>query len=51
MKELEIRTEKLLKRTALLNNLLGDDASVTAFQNFLVAQRRSSHAWVIGQRK
>jgi 2-polyprenyl-3-methyl-5-hydroxy-6-metoxy-1,4-benzoquinol methylase len=42
---------KLLRGQRFLSNLLGDDASATALQNFLVEQRRSSHAWVIGQRK
>ena len=42
---------ELLQGQRFLNNLLEDDSGATALQNFLVEQRKSSHAWVIGQRK
>ena len=42
---------ELLQGQRFLNNLLEDDSSATALQNFLVEQLKSSHAWVIGQRK
>jgi SAM-dependent methyltransferase len=41
---------ELLKGQRFLSNLLADDSGATALQNFLVEQRRSSHAWVIGRR-
>ena len=41
---------ELLQGQRFLKNLLANDSSATAFQNFLVEQRRSSHAWMIGQR-
>jgi SAM-dependent methyltransferase len=41
----------LLKGQRFLKNLLQDETGATALQKFLVEQRRSSHAWVIGQKK
>jgi SAM-dependent methyltransferase len=41
---------KLLRGQRFLNNLLEDESSAGAFQQFLVSQRKSSHAWVIGRR-
>jgi SAM-dependent methyltransferase len=41
---------ELLRGQRFLNNLLTDDSSAGAFQQFLVSQRKSSHAWVIGRR-
>lgn len=40
----------LLNGQRFLGNLVADDSSAVAFQSFLVEQRRSSHAWVMGQR-
>jgi SAM-dependent methyltransferase len=41
---------ELLKEQRFLSNLLADDKRATAFQHFLVEQRMSSHAWVMGRR-
>lgn len=41
---------ELFKGQRFLGNLLADDSSSTALQQFLVEQRKSSHAWVIARR-
>ena len=41
---------ELLNEQRFLSNLLADDSSAIALQQFLVEQRMSSHAWVIGRR-
>ncbi len=41
---------ELLQGQRFLKNILENDSSAAAFQNFLVEQRMSSHAWMIGQR-
>jgi SAM-dependent methyltransferase len=42
---------ELLNGQRFLSNLLADDGRASALQEFLVEQRMSSHAWVIGRRE
>ena len=40
---------ELLRGNRFIRHLIADDAKATAFQDFLAANRLSSHAWVLGR--